>query len=184
MMNDQQISTSTNRRQLIVGAAAAFGGLALFPASVRASTENGVIRTAESIHQEPMFKGSRKRVYEALTETKRFQKLIDLSGAMKSMALGSKPTEISREVGGTFAIFGGYIVGRHLELVPEQRIVQAWRVGSWDPGVYSIAKFELVEKDGGTKIVFDHTGFPTGLGEHLADGWQSHYWEPLQQYLG
>jgi activator of HSP90 ATPase len=69
---------------------------------------------------------------------------------------------MSREVGGAFSIFRGHILGRHIELVPNERIVQAWRVANWNPGVYSIAKFELVEQGSGTKIVFDHTGFPSG----------------------
>jgi hypothetical protein len=33
------------------------------------------------------------------------------------------------------------------------------------------------------KIVFDHTGFPQGLGEHLASGWKAHYWAPLEKLL-
>ena len=61
--------------------------------------------------------------------------------------------------------------------------MQAWRTGSWDPGVYSIAKFEFVEQGPGTKIVFDHTGFPKGEAEVLASGWKAHYWEPLQKLL-
>jgi activator of HSP90 ATPase len=103
---------------------------------------------------------------------------------MKSMPPGGRPTEISREVGGALALFGGHIVGRHIELVPSERIVQAWREVSWDPGVYSIVKFELAEQGSGTKIVFDHTGFPKGRGEHLAVGWKAHYWEPLEKFLG
>jgi hypothetical protein len=61
--------------------------------------------------------------------------------------------------------------------------VQAWRVVDWNPGVYSIAKFELTEQGPGTRIVFDHTGFPEGLAQHLASGWTSNYWEPLAKYL-
>jgi len=170
------------RRQLISGVAIAFGGLAL-STEAWAGAEEEISRTAESIHQEAVFKASRKRVYEALTDTKQFDKVIQLSGVMQSMPPGGKPTEISREVGGAFALFGGYITGRHIELVPNERIVQAWRVGSWDPGVYSIAKFELAEQGSGTKIVFDHTGFPKGAGEHLAAGWKAHYWEPLEKLL-
>ena len=34
-----------------------------------------------------------------------------------------------------------------------------------------------------TKLIFDHTGFPEGASVHLAPGWWSHYWEPLQKYL-
>jgi len=99
------------------------------------------------------------------------------------MHLGDKPAEISREVGGPFTLFGWYITGRHVELVPNERIVQAWRTGGWAPGVYSIAKFELVEQGSGTKIVFDHMGFPKGEVEVLASGWKAHYWEPLAKLL-
>ena len=103
--------------------------------------------------------------------------------AMQSMSLGNSPTEISKEAGGAFTIFGGHIVGRQIELLPGERIVQAWRVTDWKPGVYSIAKFELTEHGSGTRIVFDHTGFPTGLAQHLASGWREHYWGPLEKYL-
>jgi activator of HSP90 ATPase len=171
------------RRQALVGVAMAFGGLTLGSTKAWAGAEAEISRTAESIHQEAMFKASRKRVYEALTDTKQFDKVIQLSGAMQSMHLGDKPTEISREMGGAFALFGGYITGRHVELLPDRRIVQAWRTGGWDPGVYSIAKFELVEQGSGTKIVFDHTGFPKGEAESLASGWKAHYWEPLAKFL-
>ena len=78
--------------------------------------------------------------------------------------------------------FGGHIVGRHIELVANERIVQAWRVIDWNPGVYSIVKFELAEQGSGTKLVFDHTGFPEGKGRHLAHGWKANYWDPLGKY--
>ena len=177
------LANGPTRRQAIVGAAIAFGGLALDSTEAWAGAEEEISRTAESIHQEAVFKAGRKRVYEVLIDTKQFDKVIQLSGAMQSMRLGDKPTEISRELGGAFTLFGGYITGRHVELVSNERIVQAWRVGSWEPGVYSIAKFAFTEQGSGTKIVFDHTGFPKGLGEHLAEGWKSHYWEPLEKFL-
>ena len=50
-------------------------------------------------------------------------------------------------------------------------------------GVYSIARFELVERDPGTKLIFDHTGFPVGQAQSLADGWHENYWAPLEKYL-
>jgi activator of HSP90 ATPase len=181
--NPAALANAPTRRQAIVGAAIAIGGLALASTASRADAEGEISHTAESIHQEPVFKASRKRVYDALTDAKQFDKIIQLSGAMQSMRLADKPAEISREVGGAFALFGGYITGRHVELVPDQRIVQAWRAGNWAPGVYSIVKFELVEQGSGTKIVFDHTGFPKGDAESLASGWKAHYWEPLEKLL-
>jgi activator of HSP90 ATPase len=177
------VNTPT-RRQLIAGFGVAFGGMALGSRVAWAGVEEEISHTAESIHQEPVFKASRKRVYEALTDAKQFDKVIQMSAAVKSgMAKAPNPPEISREPGGAFALFGGYIFGRQIELLPNERIVQAWRVGSWDAGLYSIAKFTLVEQGSGTKIVFDHTGFPKGDGEHLAEGWRINYWEPLAKSL-
>ena len=186
-MNERNnLAAPTNgptRRQAIGGVAIAFAGLALSSTGAWAEAREEISRTAESIHQEAVFKASRKLVYEALTDAKKFDKVMQLSGVMQAMHLGDKPAEISREVGGAFALFGGYITGRHVELVPNERIVQAWRTGGWPPGVYSIAKFELVEQGAGSKIVFDHTGFPKGEAEVLAAGWKTHYWEPLAKFL-
>jgi uncharacterized protein YndB with AHSA1/START domain len=182
--NSSAQGSTPTRRQLITGVALAFGGLALGSREAWAGAEEEISRTAESIHQEHVFKASRKRVYEALTEASQFNKVVLLSDAMKSgMAPGMRPTEISREVGGAFSLFGGYVTGRHLELVPNERIVQAWRAGSWNEGDYSIVKFQLVEQGAGTKMVFDHGGFPKGQAEHLAAGWKMNYWEPLEKFL-
>jgi hypothetical protein len=35
--------------------------------------------------------------------------------------------EISREVGGAYSAYSGYITGQNLELLPDQKIVQSWR---------------------------------------------------------
>ena len=172
------------RRQAIAGVAAIFGGLAVGTGKVWAGAGEEISHTCAAIHQEVVFKASRKRVYEALTETKQFDKVVQLSAAMKGgMPPGAPPTEIGREAGGAFALFGGYVTGRQIELVPNERIVQAWRPASWKPGIYSIVKFELVEQGAGTRLVLDHTGFPDGTAEHLAGGWKENYWEPLEKYL-
>jgi activator of HSP90 ATPase len=167
-----------NRRRLLLSAS-----LAAIPLPAFAAVEDVISRTGESIHQERVFRASRKRIYDALTDARQFAKIVELSGAMQSMPAGSKAAEISREVGGAFSIFGGHIVGRQLELVPSQRIVQAWRVVDWKPGDYSIARFELIEQGPETKLFFDHKGFPQGTAEHLASGWEEHYWAPLRKFL-
>jgi activator of HSP90 ATPase len=134
--------------------------------------DEGISRTAESIHQEVVFKASRERVYEAIMDDKQFSKVT-----------GDQVAEISREGGGAFSLFGAKIKGRNVELLPNERIVQAWRSEGWEHGIYSIARFELVAQGTGTRLVFDHTGFPKGEAEHLATGWTSHYWDPLAKYL-
>ena len=182
--NQNAPANSPTRRQMIAGVAMTFGGLALGLTKVRAATGEEISRMAESIHQETVLKASRNRVYEALTDARQFNEVTKIVAAREpAISLERSPTVISPDVGGAFSLFGGIIVGRHVELVPNTRIVQAWRVSYWDPGAYSIAKFELVEQGTETKIVFDHTGFPNGAAQGLASGWKAHYWEPLAKVL-
>jgi uncharacterized protein YndB with AHSA1/START domain len=75
------------------------------------------------------------------------------------------------------------ISGRNVELVPGERVVQAWRAGNWEPGAYSAARFTLQPQGEGTLLSFDHSGFPENQGEHLEAGWHANYWEPLKKYL-
>lgn len=139
---------------------------------------DGLSHSAEAIHQEVVLQASRSRVYDALTDAKQFSALMAFSTVPKA-----PPGQISTEPGGAFSLFGGYVLGRQVELVPGERIVQAWRAASWGAGWYSIARFELTGEGGATTVVLDHTGFPSGQGEHLAAGWHANYWEPLKKYL-
>ena len=176
-------ANSSTRRQILLGAAAALASLPFAPSLVSAD-EDELLHNAESIHQEPVFKSSPGRVYEALINAAQFNKVSKLSAAMQSgMVPTNKPTQISPVAGGAFSLFGGYITGRNIELLPGKRIVQAWRPADWAPGVYSIVKFDLAVQDSGTKIIFDHTGFPPGTGQHLAEGWHDNYWNPLILFL-
>jgi activator of HSP90 ATPase len=123
-------------------------------------------------------------VYRALVTSQEFDAVTRLSDATALVtAAGAKPTSISREIGGSFTLFGGYITGRNLELARNELLVQAWRARSWDAGDYSIVRFALVVDGAGTKLVFDHRGFPEGQGGHLAEGWHTHYWDPLGKFL-
>lgn len=155
-----------------------------FAAKARAATggaplpdDTGISRNCECIHQEVVFKASRTRVYQALTDAKQFSKVTDY-------VMPGAATAISPEVGGAFSIFGGVISGRNIEMVPNERLVQAWREKNWEPGVFTIVKFQLNEEGTGTRLVFDQTAIPQGHADHLAPGWKSHYWDGLQKYLG
>jgi activator of HSP90 ATPase len=132
-----------------------------------------------TIHQEINFNASPRRLYEVLLSSAEFS-----ASTKKSFDnFTTMSAHIDSVVGGIFSLFDGHIIGRILELVPNQRIVEAWRVVDWPAGVYSIAKFELKPQGSGTKIIFDHIGFPEGLKQHLTSGWQEHYWGALTKYL-
>lgn len=124
-----------------------------------------------NIHQEIVFETSVERVYAAITQSEQFAEFT------------GKTATISNDAGGEFCMFDGMISGRHIELVPNQRIVQAWRVGDWPDGVFSVVRFDLSSFDGRTQVVFEQKGHPEEAHDHLGLGWHKMYWEPLRNFL-
>jgi activator of HSP90 ATPase len=125
----------------------------------------------ESIHQEIDISTAPTAIYETLIDSAKFSELT-----------GGLPTEIDPKTGGTFSLFGGMITGINVECLPGERLVQAWRAGNWEPGVYSMVRFELKTQDNGeTRVILDHTGYPDGETDHLSSGWHDNYWNPLQK---
>jgi len=127
---------------------------------------------ANTIHQVNTFKASPKRIY-AILMSSREHAAMTANGAAK----------ISRKPGGSFSCHGGWIRGRHVELVPGKRIVQAWRAKNWPPGIYSLVTFTLKRQGKGTRLTLDHTGIPGNHRGHLNSGWKARYWAPLRAYL-
>ena len=127
-----------------------------------------------AIHQEVTFDADRGRVYKALTHAGEFSEFT-----------GAEAASLDPVPGAPISLFGGHITGCNVELVPDRRLVQAWRAASWDDGRYSIVSFQL-DDDGSaaTKLVCDHVGFPDAAHDELAGGWEKMYWAPLKRYLG
>jgi uncharacterized protein YndB with AHSA1/START domain len=174
-----RIDVST-RRDLSVAIAGivssfAFGALSSKVFGQHASTSKGLTETnpslRTSLHQQIDLPAPPKRVFEVLSDSKQFAAVTGLSA------------EIDSTSGGAFKTFGGLIEGRNVELIAGQRIVQAWREASWEPGFYSLVHFELTEKGEETSLVLDHSGFHEGDFSHLDPGWHERYWEPLKRYL-
>jgi activator of HSP90 ATPase len=142
-----------------------FGGLA----AASAHAEPG--KPGTSLHQEVDLPISPERLYGMLLDSAKFS------------AFTKHPAEIGTEEGAPFKLFDSRVEGRNVELIPNQRIVQAWRPASWPAGVYSIVRFELAARGTLTRITLDHAGFTADKWEHLNAGWESNYWEPLRRYL-
>ncbi len=124
-----------------------------------------------TIEQTVTIKASPEKVYSAIMTASEFA---EVTGA---------PADIAANEGGAFSCFGGQVAGRHIELVSNKRIVQAWRVGPWAEGVYSIVRFDLSASGDETTIDFVHTGYPQDAKEDLESGWHKMYWQPLKKFL-
>ena len=128
------------------------------------------------IHQEALIDATPLEVYAYLTD-----------GEMFASATGMT-AQLTPHVGSEFALFDGRIEGRQVELVPGERVVQAWRFGHahpdvWQPGVYSIVRFTLTAAGDQTQFVVDHEAIPAPWQEHLEGGYPIFYQEPMARYF-
>jgi len=125
----------------------------------------------KTIRQTVTFKASPRAVYEALTDSRRHA------------AFTGTPARIDRRPGGRFTVYGGYLEGVTIELVPNKKIVQFWRSRNWPRFHYSIVTFALAPVRGGTRLRFTQEGVPNSDYRAKRSGWASAYWEKLKAFL-
>ena len=121
-----------------------------------------VIRQSATLHAAP------HAVYEALMDSRQHARFT------------GSPARMSRKVGGAISAFGDYISGTNLELVPDQKIVQAWHASEWPAGHMSRVTYRLTPVKGGTRLDFTHSGVPDQFFDDIKQGWIDNYWQPLR----
>ncbi|HLI59910.1 MAG TPA: SRPBCC domain-containing protein [Solirubrobacteraceae bacterium] len=85
------------------------------------------------IHQEALIDGTRLEVHEYLTDGGTF-------AAATGMAARTEPRP-----GSAFALFDGRIEGRQVELVPGERVVQAWRFADAHPDTWDFGRLDFAD---------------------------------------
>lgn len=124
------------------------------------------------IQQTVTFKASPHEVYELLMDSS------------KHAAFSGSPAQISREVGGEYSAFDGYITGKNLKLLPDQEIVQSWHAADWPEDQFSTVTFVLLHIAEGTRLNFCHADVPEDTEAEFTQGWIDNYWEPMKKMLG
>jgi activator of HSP90 ATPase len=128
-----------------------------------------------NIEQTVLFEGASPHdVYELLMDQSKFA------------TLSGKPAEISRAVGGSVTAYGGFVKAINVELVPDTRIVQAWKGGiaQWPQDHHSVVAFALQKVPQGTQLSFTQVGVPTAGFDIVVAGWPQAYWDPMKKALG
>jgi activator of HSP90 ATPase len=126
---------------------------------------------SKPIQQTVTFKANPHEVYEALMDSK------------KHAAFSGSRASISREVGGEYSAYDGYITGKNVELAPDRKIVQSWRASDWPEGKFSTVTFVLLPIPEGTRLNFTHVEVPDGTEAEFEQGWIDNYWEPMKKML-
>jgi activator of HSP90 ATPase len=127
---------------------------------------------SKQIKQTVRFEASPKTIYQMLLDSK------------KHSAFTGEKAKIDPKVGGKFQVYGGYIDGVNVELIPGKLIVQSWRCATFPKNTHSLISFELKKSKKGTELVFTHTGVPSDQAARLNKGWKNSYWDKMKKSLG
>lgn len=106
-----------------------------------------------------------------------------LDSAEHSAMTGAKAT-CSRDVGGEFTAWDGYIRGKNLLLIENKKIVQSWRSSEFpEETPDSVLSIQLIEREGKTEVVLEHSDIPPGHAVEFQSGWIEFYANPMQKYF-
>ena len=125
----------------------------------------------KTLHQSLLIQASAHAIYEALMDSKKHS---EFTGAT---------AKLSKIIGEKFSVFDDWASGVNVELIPDKKIVQKWRVNDWPEGHYSEVTFAFKEVENGTRMDFTQTQIPQEEYEDIAQGWVDWYWEKLKRYL-
>jgi activator of HSP90 ATPase len=126
----------------------------------------------KTIKQKVKFKAPPKVIYDLLTDSKKYT------------TMTGKKAMIGKVAGAAFSVYCGQATGIIVELVRNQRIVQAWRGHSFPEGIFSMATLNLKSTaDGGTEVTLIHRGVPKEAIPTIEDGWRKYNWDPIKRYL-
>jgi uncharacterized protein YndB with AHSA1/START domain len=89
-----------------------------------------------------------------------------------------------KRVADRFMAHDGYITGTNKELVPYEKIVQAWRTVEFAGDEEdSIIEVTFEDKNGCTLVTLTHSNLPPH-GSQYESGWITYYFEPMALYFG
>lgn len=89
--------------------------------------------------------------------------------------------QMSDQVGDEFSLWGGDIIGKNLEVVKNEKLVQQWYFG--DDGSESIVTIKLWPKKSSTSVELFHSNIPEEAYENIVDGWNEAYLGAIKALL-
>jgi len=95
----------------------------------------------------------------------------------------SRP-DIFRLVGSKFSLFDGNVTGTILELVPNEKIVQTWRLRTWPEDHFSTVTLRFEQTSDNTMVHLTQEGIPIGEVDIVRRNWQNYYWNSIKSVFG
>ncbi|CUM63491.1 uncharacterized protein PRCAT00001067001 [Priceomyces carsonii] len=143
--------------------------------SKSATTSNAPKYNTSTLHLEPTFNTTAEQLYATLLDEAR---ILAWTRSQVSIAKFPPPEK------STFKLFGGSVSGEFLKLVPNERILQLWRLEDWKTGHYAKLDIQLAQGAGETKMIVKWSGIPVGEEERVKENFENYYVRSIKITFG
>jgi len=86
--------------------------------------------------------------------------------------------KVSGEAGAAWELWDASIIGKNVEMLPNEKIVQDWKEAGWDN--HSRVTFTLTPKGNTTVVELLHENVPDNSAKSITEGWKVYYLGPMQ----
>lgn len=128
-----------------------------------------------TLHLEPIFNTTAEQLYLTFLDVQRI-------GAWTRSAPFIEP--MPPAVGSEFKFFGGSISGKFTHLVPNERVVQAWRLNDWKDGHYATLDMFFNQGSSETKMIVKFSGVPIGEEDRVRGNFEDYYIKSIKITFG
>lgn len=128
-----------------------------------------------TLHLEPTFNTTAEQLYVTLLDKQRVDAWTRSSAQIEAFP----PKE-----GSAFQLFGGSVTGSFVKLVPNEQIVQKWRLENWRAGHYAELDIQLKQGAGETTMVVKWTGVPIGEEDRVRGNFEDYYVRSIKLTFG
>ncbi|KAK6453702.1 activator of Hsp90 ATPase [Scheffersomyces xylosifermentans] len=128
-----------------------------------------------TLYLEPTFNTTAEQLYITLLDEAR------IAAWSRSFPIIEK---FPPSVGSDYKFFGGSVNGKIIKLVPNEHIVELWRLDDWKSGHYAELDIQLVQGAGETKMTVKFTGIPIGEEDRVRGNFEDYYIRSIKTTFG
>lgn len=139
-----------------------------------APVSRGHLNTS-TLHLEPVFNTTAEQLYITLLDPARVA------------AWSRSPPQMQpfpQAEGAEYALFGGSVSGKFIELKENAHIVQSWRLADWRTGHYATLDIKLVQGAGETTMMVNFSGIPVGEEDRVRNNFEEYYARSIKITFG
>jgi len=128
-----------------------------------------------TLHLEPVFNTTAEQMYITLLDKAR------VTAWTRSLPVMD---DFPPKEGSDIKLFGGGVSGKILKLVPNEQIVQLWRLEDWKEGHFAQLDIKLVQGAGETKMIVKFSGIPIGEEDRVRGNFEDYYIRSIKITFG